>query len=558
MGNIYKILLLVICFATVTDTMAQRRNKKKKPAKEEEILQIVDVEEEIEDSEMELEIVIEDDEQDSKPQYTDQFLSKYKFAGEITNGFKWFYDKNVDSSNRKYGIVSPEGEIVLPNIFSKTYSSKMQQSLELADKEGVFDLEQRKWIVPLRYSSLKSLANDHYLVKENGLYGIVDSEGKVVLDFEWTSYQTISSLENYLIFGLGDYNSRKKGIYSLLEQKVIVPCIYDDISKLYNQNLFKVERGGLYNVIDMNNTLRFSNWFEKLRTPYRVKNRYIVMIGNRYGVIDSKENYLIPAEYIEISTEGYSDGSYMAQNKEGKFGCITLDGNVTLPFIYDELSKSRGDNVISAKGGKCGLVKVNSGTPHEISTCDYDDINRSSGVFITKKNGKFGMLDESGNLVLKHKYDELKILSNGDGNPFIDARIGKKHYLLNGEGSQVCKDVARKFDIIGAMSCRSYYSRHFSFLKVQMKNGKYKIIDKVGKSMSEPIFDDIADEYKNTFMVAENGKWGLYHLLSKKMVVASEFDLLIFDKDHFIGLKGNNAEIIKIRGTKLTRQLIVK
>lgn len=557
MSIVYRTVLVLYCFVVMVDVMAQQRRGVVQAKCEMEVVEVdnsFEIPDRIDNGESQyIRAAQIGDQADG-----DDFLKKFELGEDITGGYKWFYGKNVYRSERKYGIVNSERQIVLPNIFECSSCRKTQLCLKLSGLVGCYDLEELRWVIPLRYELVQPLSNGQYLVRDNGRYGIHDAKGKIVTPTSWITYRTIQSVDNYLVIGMGDSDSYKLGIYSLLENKMVVPTIYDKISELYDQNLFMVELNDRFNVIDFHNTLQFKSWYDEFKTLFQIRNRFIVRLNNHYGVIDCNENCLVPIEYIQISEEGYRDGSYLAQHQNGKYGCVTLDGNITLPFVYDEFTQGPGNCVVAVKDDKCNLIIVNQGAPKAISTSDYDEIVKYKCVFLTKSDQKYGLLNSRGSSILDNKYDQLRLLNSNDCQTFVDAQLGKKHYLFNVEGKPIIEESILGADIIHVFGLKRSYRNEFSFFKIRTKNKKYMIVDKVGAVFSKPLFDDVGNQYRNTILVCKKGKWGFYDLTSKSMLIDFEFDLLTYKKDHFIGVKGSNVEVLKVVGKKLIRKVILK
>ena len=65
----------------------------------------------------------------------------------------------------------------------------------------------------------------------------------------------------------------------------------------------------------------------------------------------SKER-ILPIEYKDIKTYPYNDGSFLAVNKDGKYGCVLINGKVSLPFEYDQINTSYSNSLKTTKNNK--------------------------------------------------------------------------------------------------------------------------------------------------------------------------------------------------------------
>lgn len=119
-------------------------------------------------------------------------------------------------------------------------------------------------------------------------------------------------------------------------------------------------------------------------------------------------------------------------------------------------------------------------------------------------------------------------------------------------GKPVSSDRYSDIEIVSNSDKSSSYGISFSYLKVRDKNGKYQILDKAGKTVSRPIFDDIVSENQNNFIVKNNGKFGIYYLLDKSLVVDYKYDIIINSKSQYLAFEGKNIESLLIKSGQLS------
>lgn len=478
----------------------------------------------------------------------------------INEEYDFFYDKTeTNYYKKKYGIVSKDGEVLLPAIF-KNYSkiSNGNIKLSLGSKSGLYNVNEKKWNLELHLQDLKKVNynTDIYQAKLNGVWGLLDESGNMISKFQWKTIKTISGLNNYLITAIESNGTTLYGIYSILEKKIIIPYIYTSINQINNQNYFKVEKNGRFNIINIDNEPLLTKWYDKLITPSSGRNYYIVSINSKMGVINSKEEVIVPISYLEIGSTPYSDGSYLAKNSDGKYGFMRIDGTVTLPFQYDNLKKVNQKSVFSVKGQKCGLVQVNSGIPTEILTCDYDNViqNTSDYSIIVEREGLFGIIDQYGDLITEVKYNSLEQIKTG--NAFIyKGIIGEDYYLIDQQGQFIGDQSYKEIDVIPDYEKSSSYQLSFSYFKAKTSD-KYMVIDKIGKVISKEQFDDIAFEFKNFMVVKLNQKYAIYNLLNSQMMTDFDYDQIAYDDKKFYAFKNNEVEQIQIKGQGLEKKIL--
>lgn len=467
----------------------------------------------------------------------------------IYEDYKWIFNKKGSNWNRDCGIIKGN-KVLLPCIFKKsTYFETLKKvQLSLEGSYGIYNIETQEWDIPIGYSNISALGKDLYSVKKDGKYGIVDGYNNPIIDFNLSSINKISGLENYVLFTKKNNTSSQYGILNLATRKATVKPIYKSISKLEYENYFKVKNEvDLYNIIDVNGKVRFKKWYKEIYPAQKGRRFYIVKVDEKMGVIDENEKVIVPISYLSINTRPYKDGSYLAKNNKNKFGFITIDGTVTLPFKYDQMKvQGYSDVAISTKNDKCGLIQINSGLPFEIATCDYDDIQKNNNIFIVEQGGKFGIMDLYGKMIVQPKFDLLNALKN---KLFIGKEKGK-FYLLDSNGTVLNSQAYDDLQII-IDKLKSSYSINFSYLKAKY-NGKYAIIDKTGNKITENIFDELAEETNNLVITSKKGKFGVYNILLQKPIVEHEYDQIILRKTGgFYAIKGSEISKITV-GRKIT------
>ena len=186
----------------------------------------------------------------------------------------------------------------------------------------------------------------------------------------------------------------------------------------------------------------FKQWYNELYLPSGGRKLYIVKLNDKMGIVDGNGNPVVPIEYKSINNNPYKDGSHLAQNKDGMYGCISLDGRITMPFKYSNIETGGYSNsVITMHDGKCGIVHINDGMPYEVTTCDYNNIEGRKKLFIVEKDNKFGMLDLYGNIITEIIYDKIESLSNSNSyyssSKLFIAKKGDKYFFLNNTGEIV-------------------------------------------------------------------------------------------------------------------------
>ncbi len=450
------------------------------------------------------------------------------------------YDKL--SNNYNTGLAK-NGKIVLPVIFkSSTYNDRYLREqkkiiLSIDNNYGIYDLDKTKWHIPLSYSHLSVLDNSFILAKKQDNYGIIDFENKTIVNFEWNSISSIDEANYVIVKNKQDLY----GILNILNSKLVMPCIYKNVTKMDQSSSFLVTNfAGQKTLVSLNNQPIFKNWYDEITNVYKRRN-FIVKKSGKYGIIDDQEKVILPLEYNMIRSYPYNDGSYLSQNSEGKFGCVTLDGKITLPFEYDQLNDGSGQSIlISVKEKKCGIVQVNQGLPTEILTCDYDDIRVNQQSFIISKGGKFGLLDNYGKIIAPLEFDMITIANDRDysKSSLYIAQKDNRYVLLNSSGQKITSQSYKSLSKLSELSTE-YYSSKTQCIKFVADNNKVGVLDFYGQELIPAIYDEIESISKSNIVYRQNQYLGLYNYINKKEIASPTYDQILLTKNGFIALKGN-------------------
>lgn len=163
----------------------------------------------------------------------------------------------------------------------------------------------------------------------------------------------------------------------------------------------------------------------------------LVREGLLYGFINSRNEYVIKAQYENVTTNGFDSGfhrGFAKVKKNGKWGVIDTTGKVVIPCSYDYVSIQNGTGFRIWRvysGGKYGLVSAVNGAV--VVPVKYQEIGSlSMGRIKMKINGKYGFFDKNGNVVIPARYSRADYFE-ADGTAKVCGNGREYHYIdLNG------------------------------------------------------------------------------------------------------------------------------
>lgn len=217
-------------------------------------------------------------------------------------------------------------------------------------------------------------------VVQNGKIGFINAKNEIVIPFQYCYFDKYNAYDfGYLFHNDCCVMTNEKGKLGLINKKGewILNPIYDKILSL-NENGYR-----------------------------------IVVNEEKYGIIDSNNQVVYPAEYDYIDI--VSDGFVLA--KEGKMWQIDFSGKVINPFMYEYRESilfvsdytedeyptyTNSDYVKYSVLGLYGILNSITGKP--ITPAKYSEVNiLSKNIFevLDKESENWFLLDKNGNIINK-------------------------------------------------------------------------------------------------------------------------------------------------------------
>lgn len=223
---------------------------------------------------------------------------------------------------------------------------------------------------------------------------------------------------------------------------------------------------------------------------------FAVYTNDKWGVIDSKGNTIIEPTYDETII--------IPDHTKGIFIC-TYDVDYTKNTYHTKVLNEKGEEILT------GYEQVQA-------IENYDKSNNlwyENNVLKVKKDGKYGLIDLSGNKIVECEYDAIDSLK-GTNNSLITEKGGKKG-LVDRTGSVI---IDNEYAAISAIS-EKYENGYI----VKNDKGKYGVISYTKTVALEPKYEAVKAIYGNGeyFVVKENGKWEIADI-SGNQYLSGKFD----------------------------------
>lgn len=211
------------------------------------------------------------------------------------------------------------------------------------------------------YKSLISADNEYIkAIKNNNIYGLMNSSGKIVIPFE---YEKIKFLN---LQSLIPAKKNGKWGYIDIKNREIINFKYDEVN-FFSEDLAAVVMDKKVGFINKKGDIVINPKFDfswNSSGNYNFKNNLCAFFKDKkWGFIDKTGKEIIPPIYEYVGCFN-NEKSIVGLNK--KFGIINKKGEIVLPIIYDKIQLS--DN------GFYKVVKGIDSNPVDNSMENIDDI----------------------------------------------------------------------------------------------------------------------------------------------------------------------------------------
>ncbi len=303
--------------------------------------------------------------------------------------------------------------------------------VEKDKKYGLINLSGKE-LLPCEYDEITTIEGikNALKVSKNGLYGIVDDEGKIILKTEYSDITNLGkeSKDGFIIKS----NDGKFGVVNY-SGELVLDAIYDEVLKVYENDLYVVSKSGKQVLVKNDGTEVLKSGFDEISSILKnQENGVIFKSNNKYGVMKTTGEIQIRAKYDELKE---AKSGILIAKENNKYGIIDLKEDTKVEFKYNTIDYNESANLYIAEDENFNndiiddeySVKLSGILVDLDSEKDYielrqndeykyynfkfqeknvGDIFTSNTLFLSKKDGKYGFVDKSGNVVVDYIYDD--------------------------------------------------------------------------------------------------------------------------------------------------------
>lgn len=361
--------------------------------------------------------------------------------------------------------------------------------------------------------SVASEVNDRNIKKDEktGKLALYTSEGKRLLN----DLDSIKRIQSSLFIIT---KNKLKGVYSVKGEEVI-PMKYNRM-EAFGNFFWKVFLNGKQGIYTFDGKKVLPTKYEEIIYLYRDWNLdpdFVVKEKGKYGMFNAKGDCMIQPEYDEVKyadqhqifIKGNEKG-YLMKHKQTLIKGITIKDKITNWIKQNGDSKSINYFIFEDKNGKNGLLDIEGNvlvSPQYESMAPYYNISSgTTDYLVVQHNSLYGVISLSNEVITPLKYKSYSNIYIRDHITLED----KEGYML----------YSLKDNSI-------FHSLHFDHIRESSgpyalikKEGKAAFLNKVTLELVFPFkYEDISESTEDSlFTVSLNGKYGLVDKTDKVFI----------------------------------------
>ena len=294
-----------------------------------------------------------------------------------------------------------------------------------------------------------------------------------------------------------------------------------DEARSFLENLAAVKVNGKWGLIDVKGNFVVPAEYESISF---YKETAIIKIAGKYGVISTTGKEIIPAQYEEITYSkdwrNRPQNELLAVKQGSKWGVCDRSGKEIVPVYYDKIEINSNGTINVSLNSQVGLLDKNGRTLIPVgysfifSSSRWDEKDSLKNLSTVGIGGKWGIVDQSGKEIIPVVYDRVSMGAN-----LIRVQKDKKFGFSNYRGQEV---IPLKYDEDWRYAGLYYFSEGMAAVSVA---GKWGYIDEKDRTVIPLAYDSGYPFKDGLAVVALNKKQGLINK-ENKIIIPLQYDNL--------------------------------
>lgn len=379
------------------------------------------------------------------------------------------YNYLLLNNNNKYGVLNSDGNKIIedkydlvqipnpeiPIFICQTKSENGDISTEVYNdkNEKILDGYNKIQAIETRDTvSEWTLLTEYLTYEEDGKVGLINTKGKKITKAIYDSIECLAYKNNVLLvrkdgkYGIIDYKGKK--VIDTKYDNITSDKYYDDETKYENTGYIlttRSEDGYRYGYANSKGRVLLKDEYTEINRITEIDGKDIYTIVSKEGQIGMMKNSKVVVDFNYKSIEYNATNNLISVQQDITCGVVDMEGNIIVPIEYDnilfagmyinaekalEVTKftSKGEKIENAEyvsvmptsnedykitvnaEEKFGIVNKND----ELVLANvYNYIEYAfNNYFMASVNGKVGVIDDKGNVIVDFQYDVIQKLQN--------------------------------------------------------------------------------------------------------------------------------------------------
>lgn len=422
---------------------------------------------------------------------------------------------------------------------------------------GLINLDGKVITKPI-YEKVESVPykEGELLVQKDGKQGVINAKGVELVKIKYDSivgdgyYNQVDYKEAGYIVGIKQENKMLYG-YLNNQGKEVLKNEYDEISRLTNtkdKNVYLITTQNGKKGLVKNNKKVLENIYDQMEYDSTIE-LVKVKKDELYGICNLDGNVILNTEYKEISYKGIY---IQATNKASKIVNFDRSGNEQKENNYKKVIATENPKYFITVGQNnlYGIINENG---VETTTNKYTYIEYLQGEYFSAYNedNQIGIIDHYGNIVLGIQYnlvqkikgtEMIQVSDNSKGvlevysSDIKQVAIMKNAKLYTAENYiKIVSDTETKYISLDGKIITNKQALPNNTLFATSKYGLWGFEDKDGKVVVNQVYDMVTEFNRYGFAgIKEGNKWGVIRE-DGTVIVAPTYEISSNTEPEFIG-----------------------
>lgn len=386
---------------------------------------------------------------------------------------------------------------------------------------GLFNFKINKWLIPLGQKHLVKIKEDLFLIqKGNQPVLFVNSKGKHIKKTDWVKFDKAKQIKNKQSHYYFKNEKGFFGVYDAINDKEIIPAIYDEISIDNNvKDHYFLKKDGKTNYVDFEGNRMFPDDIENVKRSSTSSNlQFFTFTKNgKKGIIRADGKIITSENYTNLK---FISNTMWLQNSTEKWGIFNEEKD-EVSFEYDEFksvkSKDGKDYYQVKKDGKLAIFIKEKDSFTQFFDYKYESIEFLQHLIIVGMTSGYRFLNYSKKDIFEKEFQAIRKFHK---NYFV--QFENQWSLVNSKGEKIIEENFEDLDNFPQKNSTQYDKKYYT--KYKAANQKTGLLDARGEKLTEPIFDDIVYRLNGFIMVKNGEKLRWYNPFKNEYASEIEFD----------------------------------